>query len=394
MLESRFCQTPDGAIWCNGTYAYPFWERYLAVFDSVNVIARVHPIAMYPEGNRRVDGPKVRVSPMPYYVGPMQYMLKIWQLHYAVKEALGHEDAVIIRPGCVASCLMPVLKAYQRPYGIEVVGDPYDVYAPTSVKHPLRPLFRRSFPRRLRHMCQGAAAICYVNGLTLPYRYPPRDENVFTIVCSDVELPSTAFRDTPRICLQRDTSVNIVSVGSMAQLYKGFDILISALALCAKRGLRFSLTIVGDGRYRRQIEAYAISSGIIEHTKFLGQLPSGEAVQEQLDNADLFVLASRTEGMPRALIEAMARGLPCIGTDVGGIPELLAAEDIVPTGDAQALACKISASLSDQGWMARASNRNLTTARNYENEVLQTRRIAFLESIANQTKEWLAKRFA
>ena len=71
---------------------------------------------------------------------------------------------------------------------------------------------------------------------------------------------------------------------------------------------------------------------------FLGQLPAGEMVRAQLDKADLFILPSKTEGLPRALVEAMARALPCIGTTVGGIPELLPSEDLVPPGDVKALA--------------------------------------------------------
>ena len=80
------------------------------------------------------------------------------------------------------------------------------------------------------------------------------------------------------------------------------------------------LTVIGDGRYRAELEALAASLDL--PVRFTSQLKRPQVMAE-LDDANLFVLASRTEGLPRAVIEAMARGLPCVGTRVGGIPELL-----------------------------------------------------------------------
>src|SRR5690606_2722669 len=116
------------------------------------------------------------------------------------------------------------------------------------------------------------------------------------------------------------------------------------------------------------------------------QLSSGQAVRDELDQADLFVLASRTEGLPRAVIEAMARGLPCIGTSVGGIPELLPTEDLVPPGDADTLARKISEVSRSPERMAAMSRRNLKKAADYRDDVLRQRRNAFYEIVKERTE--------
>src|SRR5690606_12476224 len=101
------------------------------------------------------------------------------------------------------------------------------------------------------------------------------------------------------------------------------------------------LRVVGDGRYREILENLARQLGVWDNVAFVGRLPAAE-VRRELDNADLFVLASRTEGLPRAMIEAMARGLPCLGTRVGGIPELLPDDCLVPPDSPDELAGRIA----------------------------------------------------
>jgi glycosyltransferase involved in cell wall biosynthesis len=183
--------------------------------------------------------------------------------------------------------------------------------------------------------------------------------------------------------------LTLIAVGSLAQLYKAPDILIDAVGLCLRAGLELNLVLVGEGKHRAELEARARAQGLSERVRFLGQLPAGKAVRAQLDQADLFVLPSKTEGVPKAMIEAMARGLPCIGSTVGGIPELLPPEDMVPPGDAVALAAKIRAVLTDPERMARMSARNLEKAQEYCEEILRQRRIAFYSYVREKTEEWL-----
>jgi glycosyltransferase involved in cell wall biosynthesis len=152
--------------------------------------------------------------------------------------------------------------------------------------------------------------------------------------------------------------------------------------------MEIQLSIVGNGRCRSSLEAHAQRLGIQQAVRFVGRVPAGRAVRQILDGADLFVLASKTEGLPRAMIEAMARGLPCIGSAVGGIPELLSPEELVSRGDAVALARKIAEISADPGRMSRLSTENLARARNYHDSILRKRRRAFLTHVQEETREW------
>jgi len=178
----------------------------------------------------------------------------------------------------------------------------------------------------------------------------------------------------------------------MEQLYKAQDTLIDALAICVYEGLDLRLKLVGDGKHRTELEEHTKTRGLFEQVDFIGQLPAGAAVRSELDNADLFVMPSRTEGLPRALIEAMARGLPCIGSTVGGIPELLPQEDMVPPNDPRELATKIMEVVKCPERQNQMSARNLAKAGEYKHNVLAKRRREFYQAVKERTEEWITIR--
>lgn len=391
--EHHFLRTPDGSVYSStGVHAYRFWQRYLSAFDEVRVVARVRDVAEAPAGMQRADGERVSFVPVPHYVGPWQYLRQAWKVRRAVRMALRDEDAVILRLGSrIGSILAADLWQSGHPYGVEVVGDPYDVFAPGAVRHPLRPLLRWYFPRLLRQQCRRACAVAYVTEHALQRRYPPAP-GAFSTNYSDVELTDEAFVASPRSWGEEKRPTRLVFVGTLAQMYKGPDVLLRAMHLCRARGLEVELTLVGDGKHRDELEAMARALALEGAVRFLGQLPAGAAVREQLDAADLFILPSRTEGLPRAMIEAMARGLPCIGSTVGGIPELLPPEDTVPPGNAEALADKIVEVLGSPERMEAASRRNLQKAREYHEDVLRQRRDVFYQYVREATERWLRRK--
>jgi len=203
-----------------------------------------------------------------------------------------------------------------------------------------------------------------------------------------VELPDTAFAPKARSSREGAGKFVLVFVGTLAQLYKAPDVLLDALGLCVRDGLDLELVLVGDGKHRTELETRARALSLEGRTRFLGQLPAGKAVRDQLDEADVFVLPSKVEGLPRAMIEAMARGLPCIGSTVGGMPEMLPPQDLVPPGDAVALAQKIREVVTNPARMAQMSAQNLEKAREYHNDVLHARRIEFYQYVKTVTEGW------
>jgi glycosyltransferase involved in cell wall biosynthesis len=386
-LEQRFDRTPDGAVWTPMVFAHAFWTRYLDSFEHVRIVARMQEVTTVPADWQRVDGPGVSAVAVPHYLGPWQYLRKARQVQRAVCSSVGPRDAVILRVGSqIAACLEPLLQRTGHPYGVEVVGDPYDTFAPGAMKNPLRPFFRQWFTRQLQRQCTHAAAAAYVTAQALQRHYPCPN---YTTNFSSIQMTDEDYVPVPRVPRGDEGRLRLITVGSLAQLYKAPDVLIEAVALCVRAGLDLELVLVGDGQYRVELEAQAHAAGITRHVQFIGQLSARQAIRAQLDQADLFVLPSRQEGLPRAMIEAMGRALPCIGSTVGGIPELLPAEDLVAPGDVAALATKIREVVTDVPRMVTMSARNLAAAQEYHEDVLRGRRVDFYREVRQRTTEWI-----
>lgn len=387
--ERRFVKGPDNRIYTDNEQAsgYSVLRRYLDVFDSLTVVGRLREESV--EGLTAVTGPGIDFVPVPDYLGPRDYFWKKKAIRTIfrdlVEDRRGASCFIARCPGTMAAELTDQLRWRSYPFGLEVVGDPYDVFAPGAIRHPLRPLFRWKFPRELQSVCLSAAAVSYVTEYQLQRRYPA-SPGVFTTHYSSIHLNDSDFIESSREFQQKE-HYQLVFVGTMAQLYKAPDVLINAVAKCLQRGFNIELRMVGDGMFRRQLEKMAECCG--EKVRFLGRLPAGDAVREELDRADLFVLPSKGEGLPRAMIEAMARGLPCIGTTASGIPELLPEEDLVAPGDSDALARKIMEVLSDPARMTRMSGRNLQKSADYLVDKLRKRRIEFYHEVLQQTETFL-----
>jgi glycosyltransferase involved in cell wall biosynthesis len=256
------------------------------------------------------------------------------------------------------------------------------------VEHPLRRLFRWKATHDLRRQCAGACAASYVTAAALQRRYP---STCPSIEASSIDLRDDAIVDRPRVFPSPPRPARLIFVGSLDQYYKAPDLLIDACARAAGRGVDLRLLVVGAGKYRGNLEALAAARGFEERISFAGQL-AAEAVRAALDQADLFVLPSRTEGLPRAMVEAMARGLPCIGSAVGGVPELLPPEALVPPGEPEALTEKIVSIVSDAPRLTRLAAINLERSQSFRNSVLQPRRVALYQQLRISTDAWRERR--
>jgi glycosyltransferase involved in cell wall biosynthesis len=406
-LEQRFEQTSDGTVWGPGTFSQEFWGRYLEVFDKVTVVARIRPVLSPSARFERCNAEAVEFLPVPHYLGPWEFLMRRRPVRRAALAGLDRDCSVIVRiPSPIGSFIVGHVQRLGKPYAVEVVGDPYDVMSPQAFRHPLRPMFRWWLVRQQQNACLGATGAAYVTERTLQQRYPCRG---YSVGVSDVRLapvrerpvaPFTAQYSSvtltrcvpaPRTYAPRPLNpIALVAVATLSQMYKGLDTLIDAVGRCVANGLDTRLTIVGEGKHQGELEARAAAIGMSQRVRFTGFLER-EQVTRELDAADVFVLPSRCEGLPRALIEAMARALPCIASNVGGIPELLEPGDLVTQGNVEMLSRAIIDVASDADRRTAMSAHNLSRANDFRDDLLKNRRVAFYLRVRAATDRWIAQ---
>jgi glycosyltransferase involved in cell wall biosynthesis len=142
---------------------------------------------------------------------------------------------------------------------------------------------------------------------------------------------------------------------------KGIDTLVEACARANEAGSPFEVEVLGEGPLLDELVELARSRGVGDRVRFRGACPPG-AVSEAYARCSLFAMPCRIasdgdrDGLPTTLLEAMARGLPVVTSDVIGIPELVRHEEnglLVPPDDPEALAAAVTALRRDEGLAAR-----------------------------------------
>ena len=386
-LEYRFCQTKDGHVYAQIGFGYDFWKRYLSVFDHVNVMARVEEVDSVPDTWSRSDGPGVTFTKLPYYIGPTQYVKQLPKMLYKLYRSTSKDSAFIFRvPSQIATSVTWVLG--DRPFGLEVVGSPKDSLAKESMKHPLRPFFQWYFINRMQRQCQKACAVSYVTREQLQTMYPVPD-GTFSTHYSSIVLRPEMFAPGPKVFKEPLKKATLINVGSMQQYYKGQDTIIRAVAHSRDQGVHLEAILVGEGVLKAEFEELARSLNVADRIHFKGRLTFGKEVFDQMDAADFFIMSSTTEGLPRVVVESYARGLPCIGTRVGGVPELVREDELIPHSKPEILAAKIQELMKDPERCTRLAAENYDIAKDYMDHILNERRRQFYQVVRDNTRQWV-----
>jgi starch synthase (maltosyl-transferring) len=213
-------------------------------------------------------------------------------------------------------------------------------------------LERRSLERADRAVCVSES----VRKFYVERRRFPPEKLIVIPNAVDVPDPSTSERpaDYPSAPVDR---MRAISVGRLHP-QKGLDQGMRWVAKALDMGANLDWTIVGDGPERRRLERLANELGVADRVHFVGWRSD---VPAWLAASDLFLLPSRWEGMPNALLEAFAVGLPAVASDVEGVAETMgddAASQMVAGDDSFAASARIAALVSDGELRRRLGDAN------------------------------------
>ncbi len=388
--DSLFYKTPDGKYWCQTIYGYDFWLRYLEVFEKVNIVSRTKKVE-YKEIDKmsylRVDGPGIRVSELPFMRGMKQYMINYPLFVKSTKKAIENATCALFRlPSVSASMVMNYYKRTGKPYVLEVVADPEDAYSSNIIA-------QKYYTNNLKEAALQADGVSYVTKHYLQEKYPSNAglfgetyEN-FESYYSTINM-TESYITSPRTYKKDKSEFTIVhTANSINNDMKGHGEVMKILKMLRKMNYNVKVVFIGDGDIRQYYEQMSQNLGVENHVRFTGLLSSSKAVKEVLLNGDIFVFPTKAEGLPRAIIEAMAVGLPVLSTPVNGIPELLDNEYMFNPLDVELFANKLTYLFENPVELEKMSKQNIEKAREYTNERLSIRRRDFYLKLKRKVQQ-------
>jgi glycosyltransferase involved in cell wall biosynthesis len=196
-------------------------------------------------------------------------------------------------------------------------------------------------PEKVKH----AAFVCVVSSFTgsqICRWIPPKEWPKIKLVRCGLDADFLIHRPS---CIVSKSQ--LVTIGRLSE-QKGQLVLLDALAILAREGLQFKMTIAGDGPLRPEIERRIRELGLEDHVELVGWLTNAQ-VRARLRGARAVILPSFAEGLPVVLMEALALGRPVVTTYVAGIPELVTDKTcgwLVPAGSVGHLARAIKQCLN------------------------------------------------
>ena len=378
-LEQHFIEY-QGAIYTDIAFAYSYWQEYLQVFDRVFPIARVKKTDILPEGWQRANGPNVCFIPITEYLGFWDFLKQLPTVIFDCYKATRHKGCYLLRMGNISTFCWLWLFMGARPYAFEAVGHAGE--SVLTVKNVQILGLNKSIAYVGHKLSKLKAKKAFCASYTSRYLqnlYPSADRSK-EWVFSSVKLDERTI-GAPRTAEKFQTNpFRIISVGRL-EPEKGHLVLVEAIEQLIQRGYDLCATIIGPGKEIDNLRNSVERMGLSGRVNICGAIPWGQKLFAKLDEANLFILPSFSEGMPRALIEAMARGLPAIGSDVGGIKELLPEEYRVAPKDYKALAEKIMEVIEDFEQLAKMSQTNFAKAMEYKMEIMNRRKRDFGQCI-------------
>jgi len=391
--SAQMFQTPDGNVWTNSTYGYDFFLRYLEVFDNVRLVTRMKKIDYHASDNKiLVSGERLEFYPLPFYHGPWQYAKRYFSIKKVLGQAIDTCDCAVLRiPDQLSFQIFKSIESAKIPCAIEVGAHPWDFFSPGTNKTVLRPFLRVLWDVNQKKLCKHADGVLYVTKEYIQKRYPSGITDAGSNRFEAFQTPdiiNQIFFIGPRSKEAFTKEVlNLVHVSGINNAAKGHYELLKTMEELKELGFNHKLTFVGGGTHLEKFKKMSIELGLGQHVDFAGNISNPKDVAEILRMADLFILPTMTEGLPRAIMEAMAAGLPCIATDVGGIPELLSARCLVKSKSVSSLRDKIVELSTDSDALEYESKYNFEKITNtYSLEVIRRKRTIFLELLKDNVR--------
>jgi len=238
---------------------------------------------------------------------------------------------------------------------------------------------------RTRYTIKHSDYVLYVSNEFLQKRYPTSAK--YQCGCSNVKIDNLDERILEqRLAFIDNWDGRVLRVATTAAVdvkYKGQEYVLRALYKLKKSGktnIHYYLLGGGSPVY---LKGLVSRYGLEDQVHFMGIVPHDE-VFAMLDKMHIYIQPSLQEGLPRAMVEAMSRGLMCIGAKTAAIPELIEQQFVTRRKSSEDIAGILEAVTKEQ--LIEQAKRNFNEAKSYEEGKLNARRREFFDKIINDIK--------
>ncbi len=365
-------------VYCLPAYSDFFWQKYLHVFDSIHVIGISMKKASGNIGMAELSDNRIKVTILPDNTRPRDFIndrLIKKELNSLIKNA----EAILIKPDSRRGIMaIKLAEKYNIPYMIEMTGDFYSIIS--QRKSLLMKLYAPIIYKQVLHAIKNCEYGLYVTLTFLQKKYPIKGK---MCGCSDVVIPDPQ-QETLENRIQKidkkicGDSYKIGLVGGYHSKGKGIDTAIKAIARLSEYNVEFHILGFGIEEDRKRWFEFAKAYSVENKLIFDGSRSSINDVLAWNDEMDIIILPSRSEGLPRCIVESLSRACPCIISNVSGMPELVSTNWLHDPEDYVKLAMMIKELISDKDLMKKVATENFNHSFDYSKDRLEKKRNLFL----------------
>lgn len=377
--DHKFKVNSLGEYHTDGKFTSELFNRYIdSESDRVTIISRSLPISKESLSYNLVDHPQVEFQPVKG-INPIEVF--VFNFFYNIGifiESLKYSLKIIRLPSFLGLFYCFLCIFFKKKYFIEVVGHAKDSLLDGNSGF-IKIIFANIYFKLTQFVIKKSAGAIYVTKEALQQDFPCLGISEYA--------SNVILKIDKKFNPKKDYSIlntpNIGLIGSFNNHYKGINFAIKTIAfLKEKRKLRVDLHILGHGKLLDEYQELAKSLNIDDQVFFDGLLPLDQ-VPGWLDKMDIYIQPSLTEGLPRALIEAMSRGLPCLASRAGGIPELLPEHCTFEEFSQEIFSNMLLEILESEELRAQLGNKNFVQSLNYNFETLELKRRSFWKKARN-----------
>lgn len=361
----------NGSYYSPGGLPQKVLMRYINAFGPLTLLTRIYEEKESRNTYSLIDDPDI--SFVNFRVKPL----------LTTRKQVQNSDFIIARlPSISGFIAVEFCRLLRKKYLVEIVGDPYTSYKFSGKTAGLpmavfATLFMKSAVRR-------APYVSYVSKRFLQDKYPTKG---YSIGIPDVflEAPDEMIlrKRLNRIAAMDRRAPVLGLIGSLDVNYRGQKTALNTVKYLEKNKIYASIRFLGSGDSARWAE-YAENLGIGDRVMFDGVLPAGEKVYEWMDHIDILIMPTKAETLGRAIIEAMSRGCPVIGSAETAIGEQIGSDCLAMSDDYIAFSDIVTRMMDSGEYIIFCAKENFYRSFKYTNEQTDFARNSFFQTVKSQ----------